>query len=62
VLREDPFLIEPDASVLRELSELTRLPDQGAMIARGEIFALEEGPDYTVDEGRAAVLTERAAG
>jgi MEDS: MEthanogen/methylotroph, DcmR Sensory domain len=58
VLRENPFYVEPD-EFLRELSERTRWPDEGATVARSEIFALEEGLDYTVDEGRTAVVTEQ---
>ena len=57
-LRENPFYMEPD-EFLRELSERARLPDEGATIARSEIFLLEEGIDYTVDEDRAAVMTEQ---
>jgi hypothetical protein len=56
-LRENPFYVEP-GEFLRELSERTRLPDEGATVARSKIFALEEGADYTVDEGRTAVLSE----
>jgi hypothetical protein len=56
-LRQNPFYVEPD-ELLRELSEPVRLPDEGAVAAKSELFVLEEGVDYTVDEGRAAVLTE----
>jgi hypothetical protein len=49
--------MEPD-ELLRELNERVRLPDEGAIVAKSELFVLEEGDDYTVDEGRAAVLTE----
>jgi len=55
-LRETPFYVEPD-EFLRELNERVRLPDEGATVARSELFILEEGQDYEVDEGKAAVLT-----
>lgn len=57
-LRENPFYVEPD-EFLRELNERVRLPDEDAVEANSELFILEEGIDYTVDEGRAAVLSER---
>ncbi len=57
-LRQNPFYVEPD-EFLRELSERVRLPDEDARVAKSELFILEEGLDYTVDEGRAAVLTEQ---
>jgi hypothetical protein len=57
-LRRNPFYIEPD-EFLHELNERVRLPDEGATIAKGQFFVLEEGVDYTVDEGRAAVMTEQ---
>jgi hypothetical protein len=57
-LRQNPFYVEPD-QFLRELSERVRLPDEDATAARSQLFILEEGLDYTVDEGRAAVLTEQ---
>jgi len=56
-LRQNPFYVEPE-ELLRELNERVRLPDEGASVARSQLFVLEEGGDYTVDEGRAAVLTE----
>jgi len=57
-LRQNPFYVEPD-EFLRELSERVRLPDEGAIEARSQLFILEEGIDYTPDEGRAAILTEQ---
>jgi hypothetical protein len=57
VLRQNPFYVEPD-EFLRELGERTRLPDEDATVAKSELFILEEGHDYALDEGRAAVLTE----
>jgi hypothetical protein len=36
-----------------------RWPDEDASVARSQLFILEEGLDYTVDEGQAAVLTEQ---
>jgi hypothetical protein len=57
-LRRNPFYLEPD-EFLRELNERVRLPDDGATVAKGEFFVLEEGRDYTVDEGRAAIMTEQ---
>jgi MEDS: MEthanogen/methylotroph, DcmR Sensory domain len=56
-LQQNPFYVEPD-EFLRELNERVRLPDEGAVVARSQLFILEEEVDYTVDEGRAAVLTE----
>src|SRR5688500_1308096 len=57
-LRQNLFYVEPD-EFLRELSERVRLPDEDATVARSQLFILEEELDYTVDEGRAAVLTEQ---
>jgi hypothetical protein len=57
-VRQNPFYVEPD-DFLRELKERVRLPDEGAVVARSQLCILEEHVDYTVDEGRAAVLTEQ---
>jgi hypothetical protein len=57
-LRQNPFYVEPD-EFLRELNERVRLPDEGAVEAKSQLFILEEGVDYELDEGRAAILTER---
>lgn len=57
-VRQNPFYVEPE-DFLRELNERVRLPNEGAIVARSQLFILEEGRDYMVDEGRAAVLTEQ---
>jgi hypothetical protein len=57
-LQQNPFYVEPD-EFLRELSERVRLPDDGAVAAKSQLFVLDEGADYAVDEGRAAILTEQ---
>ena len=56
-LRQNPFYLEPE-DLLRELNERARLPD-GATFAEGRFLVLDEAVDYKVDEGRAAVMTER---
>jgi hypothetical protein len=57
-LRQNPFYVEPD-EFLHELNERVKLPDEGAVEAKSRLFILEEGLDYTLDEGRAAILIER---
>lgn len=58
VLRQNPFYLEPD-DLMRELNERVRPPDEGATVAKSQLFILEEGLDYTVDEGGAAVMSEK---
>ena len=58
VLRQNPFYLDPD-DLLRDLRERVRLPDEGATVAKSQLFSLEEGLDYTVDDGGAAVMSEK---
>ena len=58
MLRQNPFYLDTD-DLLRELRERVQLPDEGATVAKSQLFSVKEGLDYTVDEGGAAVMSEK---